>query len=334
MNLTIMKETVVRTAKMSALKLKKHSPEILTGVAIVTGIAATATAIERTLKLDDILAEIEHDQENLAKMKAYKEAGTVTEIEHDQENLAKMKAYKEAGTVAEEQYSDEQPVQAQVVYGAKAVIKIANHYKLPIALTIASVLSAFEAYNIMSKRYTGLVEAYTATLGAYEAYRQKIKDKFGEADEKVILSEVLDDAEKQAKVNKAYEEETGKEPHPTAKKQEMSIYARWFDEASVYWRKSPGYNSMFVRSQERYWNQRLRIDGHVFLNQVYESLGLPHTTAGAVVGWIFDPSAGDEPQIDFGLLNGDIEAYRDFLNGRERSVLLDFNVDGLIYDMI
>ncbi len=64
------------------------------------------------------------------------------------------------------------------------------------------------------------------------------------------------------------------------------------------------------------------------LNQVYEELGILPTSAGAVVGWVLD-GEGDS-FIDLGLFRDD-ERVHDFVNGRERAVLLDFNVDGIVH---
>lgn len=62
-------------------------------------------------------------------------------------------------------------------------------------------------------------------------------------------------------------------------------------------------------------------------------LGMDHTSAGAVVGWI---SGGDgDNYVDFGVFIPDADdRVRDFVNGREGSVLVDFNVDGIIWDKI
>ena len=60
-------------------------------------------------------------------------------------------------------------------------------------------------------------------------------------------------------------------------------------------------------------------------------LGIPRSQAGAVVGWVL--GEGDD-YIDFGMFDGNNMATRDFVNGYERSILLDFNVDGVIYDLI
>jgi hypothetical protein len=60
-------------------------------------------------------------------------------------------------------------------------------------------------------------------------------------------------------------------------------------------------------------------------------LDIPRTQAGAVVCWV--RGQGDD-FIDFGIFDGNDDATRRFVNGCERSILLDFNVDGVIYDMI
>jgi hypothetical protein len=60
-------------------------------------------------------------------------------------------------------------------------------------------------------------------------------------------------------------------------------------------------------------------------------LGIPHSQAGAVVGWI--EGEGDS-FVDFGIFDIKDEQKRDFVNGYERNILLDFNVAGVIYDMI
>ena len=64
-------------------------------------------------------------------------------------------------------------------------------------------------------------------------------------------------------------------------------------------------------------------------------LGIPRTQAGQIVGWIYDEKhpIGDN-KVDFGIYNTYNEANRNFVNGYERTILLDFNVDGNILDMI
>ena len=114
-----------------------------------------------------------------------------------------------------------------------------------------------------------------------------------------------------------------------------SEYSRFFDDGCAGWTKDPEYNFMFLKNQERYANDLLKSKGHLFLNEVYDMLGIPRTKAGQVVGWIYDEKnpVGDN-FVDFGILDMRKPKCRDFVNGYERSILLDFNVDGNIWDMM
>ena len=75
--------------------------------------------------------------------------------------------------------------------------------------------------------------------------------------------------------------------------------------------------------------------GHLFLNELREMLGLGKTQAGNVVGWIYDEKnpVGDN-YVDFGIFDQDDERKRAFVNGWERSILIDPNVDGNILELI
>ena len=110
----------------------------------------------------------------------------------------------------------------------------------------------------------------------------------------------------------------------------VSPYARWFNEKCLAWTKNPEQNLYYLHHQQVYANEMLRARGYLFLNEVYDMLGIPKTKAGQVVGWIYDENnpIGDNC-VDFGLLNTRNE---NFVNGYEKSVLLDFNVDGMILD--
>lgn len=112
----------------------------------------------------------------------------------------------------------------------------------------------------------------------------------------------------------------------------VSHYAVWFNEKCLAWTKDPEQNKYFLLQQLHYANEKLKARGYLFLNDVYEMLGIPRTKAGQVVGWIYDPNSpiGDS-YVDFGIFDTRNE---DFVNGYENSILLDFNVDGMILDRI
>lgn len=105
---------------------------------------------------------------------------------------------------------------------------------------------------------------------------------------------------------------------------EGSVYARFYDEESTRnWSSDPAINRLFLRNVENALNDRLRARGFLFLNEVYNELGLSWTKAGQVVGWLW---SSDRPEqgVSFG----------DYLESEGASILLDFNVQGVIYDKI
>ena len=92
---------------------------------------------------------------------------------------------------------------------------------------------------------------------------------------------------------------------------------------------------MFLNSQQKYANDLLKAQGYLFLNDVYKALGLEPTKAGQIVGWVYNPDnpVGDN-YVDFGIYDVSNERKRAFVNGYEENILLDFNVDGNIWDLM
>jgi hypothetical protein len=89
---------------------------------------------------------------------------------------------------------------------------------------------------------------------------------------------------------------------------------------------------LFLKSVQNHMNDMLHVRGHVLLNDVYDRLGIDRTPEGALVGWLMG-GVGDN-YVDFNIYDFQSAAKRDFVNGIEPSILLDFNVDGVIYEHI
>ena len=108
----------------------------------------------------------------------------------------------------------------------------------------------------------------------------------------------------------------------------VSQYARWYDEKASVWTTDLEYNLAFLKMQQDRANDMLKQRGHLFLNEVYDMLGMPRTNAGQRVGWIYDEKnpIGDN-HVDFGL---NIVRKNNWINGIDNAILLDFNVDGVI----
>jgi hypothetical protein len=111
-----------------------------------------------------------------------------------------------------------------------------------------------------------------------------------------------------------------------------SVYARCFDETCAAWERDAEHNLLFVKQTETYCNDLLKQRGHLFLNEVYEIFGFNKTKAGQIVGWVYDEEnpVGDN-YVDFGI-HKDIN--KPTINGYEKSIWLDFNVDGNIMDIL
>ena len=113
-----------------------------------------------------------------------------------------------------------------------------------------------------------------------------------------------------------------------------SDYAKFFDEYNPNWEKDSEYNLMFLRAQQNYANDLLVKRGYLFLNDVYKMLGFEPTSRRPVVGWRYEPEESNcDGYVSFGIYNANRDG-RDFVNGYERSILLDFNVDGPILDTL
>ena len=178
--------------------------------------------------------------------------------------------------------------------------------------------------------------AYSTLDQSFKKYKERVAERFGEDVEKEIRYGLA-----AKEVEKIVEGKDGKEKKVKETVMvadcpyEVSPYAKFFDETCINWSKDADQNLMFLRQQEQYANNRLVARGHLTLNEVYEALGIPETNDGMVIGWVYRP--GDNAyanHVDFGIYNIHRKSNREFVNGYERSILLDFNPDGNIYGSI
>lgn len=114
-----------------------------------------------------------------------------------------------------------------------------------------------------------------------------------------------------------------------------SPYSKLFDDLCYFWSNDPEVNLMFLKDRQKACNDMLKRDGYLFLNDVYQILGMKETKIGQIVGWIYEENNkfGDN-FVDFGIYDQKDEDCRAFVNGTEPSILLNFNVDGEILSRI
>jgi hypothetical protein len=299
MNIKNIKNTLSLATGRTGLILKKHSPEILIAAGVVGIVASTIMACKATLKADTV-------------------------INDTKEKLDRIHYAKE--NVDSKEYSDTDYKKDLSITYFQAGLGFIKLYGPAVLLSVASIGCILGSHGIMKKRNLALVAAYKAVEESFNKYRKRVVDELGEEKDKMFKTGVH-----QEKVSVVETDENGnkvkvKKTIETIDPNSISQYARFFDEASAAWSKTPEYNMTFLRCQQNYANDLLHSRGHLFLNEVYDMLKIPRSQAGAVVGWV--RGEGDD-FVDFGIFDGERMAVRDFVNGYERSILLDFNVSGL-----
>ena len=304
-----MKEKLMNVYNGVKGKVEKHSPEILMGVGVVGVVATTVTACRATMKLNDILDECEETRDKIKSV---------------QENPA-----------YDDRYSDEDAQKDLTINYVQTGVKIAKLYAPSVALGVLSVGCLVGSHSVMQKRNAALSAAYLTVDKSFKEYKQRVIDRVGEEVEKEIRYGI-----KAEEVVETVTDEDGNETTVTETVKMMnpnlySDYARFFDEASPYWQKDPEYNLVFLKAQQQYANDLLRAKGRLFLNDVYDMLGIEKTKAGQIVGWVYDPeNPNGDNFVDFGIYDMSKERVRAFVNGYEATILLDFNVDGNIWDLM
>jgi len=293
----------------TGLTVKAASPEILLVVGIAGAVGATVLACRATLKVHEVLDDRDEKYEKV------------------QEVLEKI----DAGEISDEEYSNKDKNKDLIKIYMQTGMGFVKLYGPAVTLGIVSFACIIGGHKIMKTRNVALMAAYQAVEKGFAAYRRRVVEEFGENKDfmlkngltsETIVETEMDENGKKKKVTK-----TQLVTDPNG----LSMYARFFDDSSTEWQKNSDYNMAFLRAQQNYFNNILQSRGHVFLNEIYDALGFQRSQAGAVVGWVI--GEGHDNFIDFGLFNGENVKVRDFVNGYEQSILLDFNVDGVIWNL-
>ncbi len=288
-------EAITRKIARSALVAQAHSPGVLFGAGVVGMVGSTVLACRATLKMEEVLDESKNKLD-LART-----------LEHDQ-------------------YSEKDRSRDISLIQFQTGVKIVKLYSPAIIIGGISIAALTSSHNILNRRNVALTAAYGALEKGFNEYRARVVDKYGEEEDQHLrygteTVEIVDEKGKKKEVTRV----ASGDP---------SVYARFFDEGSSSWNKEPEYNLIFLKCQQNYANDLLRSRGHIFLNEVYDMLGIPRSKAGQVVGWLLSKNGETDNFINFGVFDGRTEVARDFVNGREGAILLDFNVDGVMYDKI
>ena len=236
-----------------------------------------------------------------------------------------------------EEYTEKQCKKDLTIVYTQTGMKLVKLYAPAILLGAVSITSIVASHGILNKRNAALSAAYMAVDKGFKNYRNNVKERFGD---KVDLelrhnvkAEQVETIEKDEKGKEKIKKETVEVA--TGNNGQYSPHAIVFDQANPNWKKDAEYNKMFLLAAQSYLTDRLRRQGYLFLNDVFDYIGQPRTKAGQVVGWVYDENApvGDN-FVDFGIFDVSRPAARDFINGYERCIILDFNIDGPILELL
>jgi hypothetical protein len=299
-------EAVSRKIAEQGLLASDKAPKFLFVGGVVGMVGSTVLACHATLKLDEVLDGIQSEKHKASEIK----------------KLVESPEYKGEQTYPENEYRRD-----LATISSRGLFQIVKLYAPSVVLGAASIAALTKSHNILQERNLALTAAYVAVDGAFQRYRERVIDRYGE------------DADRELRYEREevqiLDEETGKlvTTHVITDAP-GSPYARFYDEwSSRNWSRDPDINLLFLSTVQNHMNDRLKVRGHLFLNEVYDALGLAHTRAGSQVGWLWGKGTGDD-LVDFGIWDGVNEAVNEFFHGREGAILLDFNVDGVIWDKI
>lgn len=307
-----MKQEIINKAtrllSSTQYQVKKHSPEILMVAGIAGTIVGTVLACKATTKVSEI-------------------------IEEKNKNVEDVHICLEDNT---KEYTEEDSKKDLTIIYAQTGVKLFKLYAPAIGVMALSFASIIAGHKVLKKRNIAIAAAYAAIDKGFKQYRKNVIEEFGEGvDQQMrfgLKAKEIKKKDKDGKTVKEKEYYIDPEGNPL---DNISEYARFFDAASENFAKDPEYNMMFLRRQQDYANEMLKARGHLFLNEVYDLLDIPRSKAGQVVGWVYDKNGNTKGDnyVDFGLYRND-QGTRRFVNGLEYNILLDFNVDGVIYDLI
>lgn len=352
MNLTVIKNAG-SAIKAFAFKsgLVKNAPKILLGLGITSMVGGTVVACKQTLKVEEILDDHQNSVEQIHDLR------NKSESEKDDENFYTEKYC----------YTEKDMKKDLCKTYIRTTGRIMKVYSVPVALIGGGIISVVSSHNILNTRYLTVLAAYDALGKKFSEYRKRVIEDFGpEADELYRYGiekteEIVETTTKKGNVKKKLE--TTYKPRPEGLSEFAVIFGPDYSSNALRPRDyaGDGYsrntiqairdkNVEFLLSVQAQCNEKLKREGHLFLNDVYRMLGMLFPTndggytsdraCGAINGWIWitddegnyiGPGDG---YVDFGIFDVDNDRKQAFVDGFEDNIWLDFNCDGIMYDLI
>lgn len=309
--------------KKGAWLAKKYAPEILTYGGLISMVGGTVFACKQTPKAVEILNET---KANLAAIKATKD-----EAEANDGQIAHTTA---EGTVTMITYTKQDYQKDLVLQHRNNAVSLAKTYAGPALLIIGGVASVLGGHGILRKRNIATAAMLGSALEGFRKYRGNVIQDLGEAADKKYLYGL-----KKPQMIETINAETGeitKEPMagPTGFEAipDDPRYVMFSKTTCPEFYKGNLLSDLAtLKTAQNHCNERLKIYGHLTVNEARELFGAKAIPEGMDNGWVID---GDgDGYVDFGLFDtvtGDPKAWVFEYVKEDNGIPVEFNIDGNI----
>ena len=285
----------------------RNSAEILLiggAIGVVTG---TVMACKATLKADSVMDEYKTKKEKIG-----------TCLENPEIDYDEIKAKEDLKNLT-----------------IQTAVKMIKCYAPAVILESFSIGTIFASNHIMQQRNAALAASCAAVEAAYKKYREKVVEKYG----KEVDDEFYYGTKTENKKITTTDPETGEKTKTTESKTYLqeeygcSPYAVLFDSSAIEFYQDDATNMFMLKNREKEATVRLRANGMLTLNDVYEMIGVKPTDIGLTHGWIFEKDNPDgDNEVKFDMRH--VYVKDPYSDREERAILIDFNCDGFVYGRV
>ena len=249
-------KTLFKVAHNSVIILRKYAPNILTALSVVSTVGAVGTSVKATWESKEIIethnADIIDIREDLRAAKTPEEA-------------------KECKKQLLSKYAD-------------TVLDVLDEYLAPTILTGASIAAGITSNHISNRRIAALGASFTFIKNAFDKYRERVKNKYGEEEEKDIYygakeveKEVVDEKGKKKKIKVKEYDPNDVMNNPCAILLGDGIKSDMPEDKDDGWNR---YKLRWLCSKQEYLTHQLNRDGFIFMSDIAKELGVkPSSTA-------------------------------------------------------
>ena len=285
----------------------RNSAEILLiggAIGVVTG---TVMACKATLKADSVMDEYKTKKEKIG-----------TCLENPEIDYDEITAKEDLKNLT-----------------IQTAVKMIKCYAPAVILETFSIGTIFASNHIMQQRNAALAASCAAVEAAYKKYREKVVEKYG----KEVDDEFYYGTKTENKKITTTDPETGEKTKTTESKTYLqeeygcSPYAVLFDSSAIEFYQDDATNMFMLKNRDKEATVRLRANGMLTLNDVYEMIGVKPTDIGLTHGWIFEKDNPDgDNEVKFDMRH--VYVKDPYSDREDRAILIDFNCDGFVYGRV